>query len=292
MFFETACRLGAAVNDGLWRVAERTGIADDRLRRSFLVERLLTRLLADDPNRWVRFDDWRLEYRYDGSASAHGAFDGVSEHARAAVDAALRRVTEHQGLEPVQLAVRPCDRWPEVSQGPVLAYRIEASHRDAEIGAVDLLVGFAYPAENEIEWIASLDVLAAQDGPLPLLPTRSRLAQIADRFGAYTGVTSRFHDCQDLLTIARFAPLLTCTAREVRRALARTWPWDASPTWPQAVPGPPPWWAVAYEDEAAELGLLQSLAVGHAWAAALLDPVLSGTVPPGATWNPTRAGWA
>ena len=137
-----------------------------------LVERLLTRLLEDAPDRWVRFDDWRLEYRYDGPASAHDASEGVSEHARATVDAAFRRVTEHQELKPVHLAVRPCDRWPAVSQGLVLAYRIEASDRDGEIGDVDLLVGFAYPSDDEIEWTAGLDVLAAQDGPPPLLPTR------------------------------------------------------------------------------------------------------------------------
>ena len=271
--------------------AERTGIADDRLRRLFLVERLLTRLLADDSDRWVRFDDWRLEYRYDGSASARGASEGVSEPARAAVDDALQRATANQGLEPVRLAVSRSGRWPEVSQGPVLAFRVEASDRDGEIAKVDLLVGFAYPAEDEIEWIAGLDVPSAQDGRPPLLPTRTRLVQITDRFGAYTGLTSRFPGCQDLLAIARFAPQLNCSAHELRRALARIVPWDALSTWPLAVPGPPPWWVVPYADEAAELGLSQSLAVGHAWAAALLDPILSSTVPPNSTWDPTQLRW-
>ena len=191
----------------------------------------------------------------------------------------------------MQLAIRQCERWPEVSQGPTLAYRVEARDRDGEVGSVDLLVGFAYPADDEIEWIAGLDVVAGQDGPPSLLPTRTRLAQIADRFGAYTGLTSRFPGCQDLLTIARFAPHLTCTAHQVRRALARMWPWDASPAWPLAVPGPPPWWADPYRLGAADLGLPQSMAVGHSWAAAFLDPILSSTVPPGATWDPTEAQW-
>ena len=256
------------------------------------MERLLVRLLADAPGRWVRFDDWRLEFRHDGPAAAYDASGGVSEHARAAVDAELRRAIEHQGLEPVQLAVRHSDRWPQVSQGPVLAYRVEAGDRDGEIGDVDLLVGLTYPAEDEIEQIAGLDVVAAQEGPPPLLPTRSRLAQITDRFGAYTGLTSRLPGCQDLLTIARFAPHLTCTACQVRRALARMWPCDASPTWPLAVPGPPPWWAVPYRDGAVELGMPRSLAVGHAWAAALLDPVLSNTVPPRALWDSIRLQWS
>ena len=213
--FDSSFRTAFAA--GLRRFAARTGMAEDRLRRSFLVERLLARLLADAPDRWVRYDDWRLEHRYDGSASAYDASEKVSDHAKASVEAALRKATEHQGLEPVRLAVRHCERWPEVSQGPALAYRVAASDRDGEVGDADLLVGFAFPAEDEIEWIASLDVLAAQGGPPPLLPTRTRLAQIADRCGAYTGLTSRFPGCQDLLTIARFVPHLTCTAHEVRR---------------------------------------------------------------------------
>jgi len=276
----------------LQRLAERTGIAEERLRRSFLVERLLVRLLADAPDRWVRFDDWRLEYRYDGVASAHGDSEKVSEHARAAVDAALQRATEHQGLEPVQLAVRHSHRWPQVPHGPALTYHVEASDGDEEIGDLDLLVGFAFPAEDEIEWIAGLDVLAAQDELPPVLPTRSRLTQTADRFGAYTGLTSRFPGCQDLLAISRFAPHLTCAAHEVRQALARMWSWDASPTWPLAVPAPPPWWADEYRLSAVELGLTPTLAVGHAWAAALLDPILSSTVPPRAQWDPREARWA
>ena len=291
MDFNDQSSFRTALAAGLRRLAERTGIAEDRLRRSFLVEQLLTRLLADAPDRWIRFDDWRLEYRNDGRASAHDASAGVSDHARAAVDAALGRATEHQGLEKVQLAVRHRDRLQLVSHGPALTYCVEASDRNGEFGDVGLLVGFAYPAEDEIEWIASLDVLAAQGGPPPLLPTRTRLAQIADRCGAYTGLTSRFPGCQDLLTIARFAPHLTCTAYQVRRELARMWPWDASPTWPLAVPGPPPWWAVPYRDGAAELGMPRSLALEHAWAAALLDPVLSNTVPPGARWDPTQVQW-
>ncbi|MCY3782255.1 MAG: hypothetical protein OXG79_00525 [Chloroflexi bacterium] len=287
--FESPFRTELAA--GLRRIAERTGIAEEHHRRSFLVEQLLVRLLADAPDRWVRFDDWRLEYRYDGRVSAQGVSEEAREHARAAVDAALRRATEYQGLEPVQLAVRHSHRWPQVLHGPALAYHVEASDGDEDIGDVDLLVGFAFPAEDEIERIAGLDVLAAKDEPPPLLPTRTRLAKSADRFGAYTGLTSRFPGCQDLLTIARFAQHLTCTAHEVRQALARTWPCNASPTWPLAVPAPPPWWADEYRLSAVELGLTPTLAVGHAWAAALLDPILSSTVPPGAQWDPTEARW-
>ena len=279
------------LGDDLRNLAGRTGIALDRLRREIAIEHLVLRLLNAAPDHWIRFDDWRLEYRADGPGATHQAFEGVSEPTRAAVDAALRKATELQGLQPIQLAIHSRDRAPQVSDGPTLAYRVEASDRYGEIGEVDLIVGFAFPAEEEIEWLPGLEPAAVQYGPLPRIPTRSRVTQLAARLGAYTGRTSRFASCEDLATIARYAPQVACTASGLRRALDRVWPWTATPSWPLAVPAPPPWWADEYRRDAAELGLAPALAAGHAWAAALADPILSGTVPPRAAWNAMELRW-
>lgn len=279
------------LGEDLRRLARRTGIEEVRLRRELAVERLLLRLHDAASDRWIRFDDWRLEYRVDEPRAAHEASGGVSEPTRAAVDAALRRATEHQDLQPLRIAVHARDRAPHVAQGPALAYRVEAFDRDGETGEVDLIVGFAFPPADEIEWLAGLDLSTDQDGLARLVPTRSRVAQVAARLGAYTGRTSRFPSCEDLVTIARYAPHLTCSADRMRRALDRVWPWTATPSWPSGMPGPPPWWADEYRRGAAELGLEPALAVGHAWAAALLDPILSGAVPPRATWHATELRW-
>ena len=104
------------------------------------------------------------------------ASGGVSEPTRAAVDAALRPATKHQGLQPVRFAVHPRDRAPHVADGPALSYRLEAFDRDGRIGEIDLIVGFAFPPTDEIEWLAGLNVKAAQDAPPPRIPTRSRVA--------------------------------------------------------------------------------------------------------------------
>ncbi|MCY3957104.1 MAG: hypothetical protein OXG65_02310 [Chloroflexi bacterium] len=266
-------------------------MAEDRIRREYAIERLLVRLLEEAPDRWVRFDDWRFEYRCDRPTATHGSSRDVSEHSRTAVDAALRQAAEYRGLEPLNFVVRARSHSSQVNPGRVLAYRIEAFNRDGEVGEVDLIVGFAFPPADEIERIAALDVLTAQDGSPPRIPTRTRETQLAARLGAYTGRTSRFPSSADLLTIARYAPQVTCTADGLRRALDRVWPWTATPTWPLAVPAPPPWWADEYRRCAIELGLEPALAAGHAWAAALLDPILSGTVPPHATWNATDLRW-
>ena len=282
MPIEREAPLRPDLGDDLRRLARRTRIAVDRLRREFTIERLLLRLLDAAPDRWVRFDDSRAVFEASG---------GVSERTRAAVDAALRKATELQGLQPIQLAIHSRDRAPQVSDGPALAYRVEASDRYGEIGEIDLIVGFGFPPADEIEWLAGLDVSTAQDESPLRIPTRSRVTQFAARLGAYTGRTSRFPSCEDLLTIARYAPQVMCTADRMRRALDRAWPWTATPTWPLAVPAPPPWWADEYRRGATDLGLTPALAVGHAWAAALFDPILSGTVPPRATWNATELRW-
>ena len=49
--------------------------------------------------------------------------------------------------------------------------------------------------------------------------------------------------------------------------------------------------ADAYHRDALEIGLDDALAVGHAWAAELLDPILRALIPAGATWNPAAARW-
>lgn len=291
MRFETDDPQRPSIADGMRRLAVRTGVAVDYLRRAFIVERLLMRLLDDAPGRWVRFDDWRLEYRRDGPAGTPDDAEMVMNDAQAAVDAALRRAVAYRGLEPVQLTVRVLTRWPEVADGPALAYAVEASDHDGDLGEVAVIVGFAYPRAEEIEWRPGLDVPDALDDPPPRFPTRTRLARLTARLGAYTGRTSRFPDPEDLLVIARYAPHLTCTAGQLRRALDRVRPRTVTPTWPLAVPAPPPWWADEYRLGAAELGLDPALAVGHAWAAALLDPVLSATVPPGATWDAAAVRW-
>ena len=192
MRFDTDDPQHTSIADGLLRLVARTGVAVDYLRRTFIVERLLMRLLDDAPDRWVRFDDWRLEYRHDGPAATSDDAEEVTGGAQTAVDASLRRAAAYRGLEPVQLTVRVLNRWPEVVDGPALAYTVEAADHDGDLGEVDVLVGFAFPCVDEIEWRPGLDVLDALDGPPPRLPTRTRLARLTAHLGAYTGRTSRF----------------------------------------------------------------------------------------------------
>ena len=242
-------------------------------------------------DRWVRYDDWRLEFRHDGFVTARDPADGVDPHARAAVDDAMCGAAGHHGLDSLRLAIRAQGLSRQIPEQPALTYSVEASDSFGHLGYIDLIVAFDFPAADEIEWTAGLNVHASPDVLPPLFPTRARVVQIADRFGAYARITSEYPACHDLVAIGRLAPHLTCTANRMRRALARIWSWDALPAWPLAVPGPPPTWTVPYQDGAAELGLPQSLAVGHAWAAALLDPILSRALPPGATWDPTQLQW-
>ena len=78
-----------ALHESLLHLAEQTEIREESLRRSFIVEQLVIRLLADPPDRWVRYDDLRLEYRHDGSVAAPNAAESVSAGTRAAVDRAV-----------------------------------------------------------------------------------------------------------------------------------------------------------------------------------------------------------
>jgi hypothetical protein len=42
---------------------------------------------------------------------------------------------------------------------------------------------------------------------------------------------------------------------------------------------------------AVELGLIRELSAGYEQARTFLDPILSGTIPDGARWDPARRTW-
>jgi hypothetical protein len=61
---------------------------------------------------------------------------------------------------------------------------------------------------------------------------------------------------------------------------------------PSALPPPPARWGSEYRTLAAQLGLEEAtVAQAFARACALLDPVLSGTVPDEARWDPVSRSW-
>ena len=98
--------------------------------------------------------------------------------------------------------------------------------------------------------------------------------------------SSRVKDLIDLVIIARE---LSVDAHRLREALEATFQARDQQPLPSTLPAPPTDWTVPYGRTAREMGIDPDLAVGHSSAAALLDPVLSGTRE--GRWDPAHGGW-
>ena len=94
----------------------------------------------------------------------------------------------------------------------------------------DLRVGFAFQCPDQIEWLPGLDVLDPPDGP----PLRLAPASLISR--------PTWARTRAVQALSRTVSTLqqTRTVSQLRRTLDRVLSWEASLTWPLAVPGPPP----------------------------------------------------
>lgn len=142
---------------------------------------------------------------------------------------------------------------------------------------------------DRLRWPTHLlvDGLAAPE--VDVLPIA---AHVAEKLHAYTqprpGPNSRVRDLPDL---ALLATLEGISSRELREAIEVTFNGRGTHPVPEALPSPPAGWEREADKIAAELGMPRpALASFHAAAAAMLGPVLAGTV--GARrWDPAEMIW-
>lgn len=157
--------------------------------------------------------------------------------------------------------------------------------------ALDVAISPAGPTAAEA--LVTQDLLAFADIPPVRVHAIPLETQIAEKVHAYTRrysgnrVSSR---AKDLVDLALIAELEHVDASATRTAIDMTFHKRATHPPPDALPRPPAQWASQYRRFAAQIGVTSDLDAGHAQAAAMLDPVLTGTMHDG-TWNPEAGGW-
>jgi hypothetical protein len=129
------------------------------------------------------------------------------------------------------------------------------------------------------------------------VPTVALEQHLAEKVNAYTrsydsGGTTHVKDLVDLMLAEQFD-----TPHAGRVMDGPTSIFDARATHPilEALSRPPADWGAAYRDLAAEVGLPTErravLDVAHARITSFLQPILDGTAPAGAVWDPGTREW-
>jgi len=288
MRYATGTAFRLALEDRLRAQSLASGVPLVRLRKMVAFERLLARLMADQPDRWVLKGGLALQLRLGNRVRATKDMDLLLKDAPAAsfihpmlVHAAWVNLRDWFEFEVAQPAPRSGLRFPVQARLDSRAF--ETFHVD--VGTGDPLVE---PAEN----LSAPPLLEFADIQPALVPCYPLSQQIAEKVHAYTrpyatGEGSRVKDWVDILLMAELGKFNQPT---LMQALQATFTARGTHALPTRLPAPPATWTTPYRRLSRELGLgYRTLADAREAMARFLDPVLQAQT--NRVWDPVTWSW-
>lgn len=269
-----------------------TGESLVRLRKTVVFDRLLARLSAAAPGRWVLKGALALDFRLRQRGRTTKDLDLVR---RDDEEAATNDLLAAQAVDLGDFFVFSVEKVgrPRDAEGDAVRYRVRAELGGRLFEEVRADVGFTDPLRWRPERLRGTDLLAfagIEPAEVPALPLEQ---QVAEKVHAYTRTygggqaSSRVKDLVDLVLVKTS---MGVEAARLREALEVTFASRGGQPLPAKLPPSPPDWDVAYRRYAEEVGIAADVRVGHAEAAALLDPVLSGLA--SGRWDPSHSRWS
>ncbi len=294
MRYTSAPAFRSALEVRLLAHSRETGLSLARLRKEVAFDRLLARLLAVAPGRWVLKGGLALDYRFGDRARTTRDIDLAMAGGEEGATTALLAAQATDLGDFFVFSVERTAKLDELQEGAAVRYRARAAlgGRLFEEFVVD--VGFDLPPEAGIEVLRGPDHLGfAEIAPVEA-PALVLEIQIAEKLHAYTrgygqaGVQST--RVKDLVDLALIAASRSIDAEDLRSAIGRTFAARGLHGIPEALPEPPADWRVPFRRMASEVGVDEDLDAGHHVASLLIDPVLNGAAATG-VWDPATKRW-
>jgi hypothetical protein len=194
-------------------------------------------------------------------------------------------------------AVERIARLDALRDGAAVRYHVAAQLAGRRFDDVTVDVGFSSVMAPEPDIVPGTELLAFAGIDRLEIPTIALEQHVAEKVHAYTrsyesGGSTRVKDLVDLVLTEQFD---TPRAGRLMKALKSTFETRGAHAVPAVLPPPPSDWLVAYRYLAADVGLPADgnnvLNDAHARAASFLQPVLDGTAPGDAVWDPGTRQW-
>lgn len=266
-------------------------LARDRKRIAF--DRLLARLAATGPQRWLLKGGFALELRLRDRARATKDVDlewqtNGEELLDALIDAAEHDAGDYFTFQ-IERAGPPPERL-----GGSQRFRVSAALAGRPFEQHFLLdIAPREDTDHETVYLTTPNLLTfagIEPATIAAIPLERHLAE---KLHAYTRTFDDGREntrVKDLVDLALIAELSQLDATSLHQAIDHTFRSRAIQTAPNRLPPPPATWAIPYRELARATGIPTDLAAGHATAATLLDPILSARVTGGA-WDPSERHW-
>jgi hypothetical protein len=265
-------------------------LARDRKRVAF--DRLLARLLAVAPGRWLLKGGFALELRLAGRARATKDVDIDWQADKELLLETLIDAAAHDAGDYFAFTIERTGA-PEDRLGGSHRFRASASLAGRLFETFLLDVGFRRDEEVTADTLTTEALLAfAEIPPVEVLAVPLEL-QVAEKLHAYTRTYEGGRPntrAKDLVDLALIAATSTLDAKLLRAAIDTAFTRRSTHPLPTALPRPPGDWATQYRRLAQEVGAPTELGAGYVDASAFLAPILSGETING-VWSPTRQQW-
>jgi predicted nucleotidyltransferase component of viral defense system len=274
-------------------LSEQTGRSAVRLRKEVAFDRLLARLVATAPDRWLLTGALALDYRFGSHARTTRDIDLATggDEASATTDLLAAQAVDLGDF--FAFAIERTTALDRLRDSAAVRYHVTAELAGRTFDEFVLAVGFDPPTDVELARLRGPDLLAFADlAPVEVAAVPLEF-QIAEKVHAYTrgyGDRTPSTRVKDLVDLALIATEGAPNAALLRIAMGQTFGRRAGQPLRPMLPDPPADWRVPYGRMAREIGLDPDLEAGHALAARLLDPILSGEVGAG-TWRLGHGGW-
>ena len=277
------------------RLKTRAGGHEARLvrdRKRVAFDRLLARLAATAPDRWLLKGGFALDLRLAERARTTKDIDidwlpAQDELLDTLIEAAERDMGDFFSFS-IERTGPPADRL-----GGSHRFRILATLAARQFETFLLDVGFRPESTAQTDTLKTGDLLSfAGIDPVTVQAIPLEL-QVAEKLHAYTRIyenTRSSTRAKDLIDLALIAELFTLDAATLRITIKTTFTSRGTHHPPPSLPPPPQDWSIPYRQLAQEVGIAEDLGAGHSTAAALLDPVLDDEATHG-HWSPAAAHW-
>jgi len=294
MRYGSASAFRTALEARLLEQSRRTSLSLVRLRKSVVFSRLLARVLAVAPDRWVLKGGLAMDYRFGSRVRTTKDMDlaSIGDEEAAAEDLIAAQAVDLGDY--FTFEIDRTGQLEEMDGATAVRYHVRSLLAGRLFEEVVIDVGFDLPDGWDPELVEGPDLLGFADIDPVEAPALPLELQVAEKVHAYTrgygdsgAPSTRVKDLIDLVIIATGAALDAAT---LARALKETFEHRDRHEVPKRLPEPPAEWATPYAGLAREVDLPPDLAEAFRVASAVLDPVLDGSVADG-SWDHRQSRW-
>lgn len=285
----------AALEQRLRTRAQQRGVELSRLRKQVVFDRLLARLLALAPERYVLKGGYALDLRLGDRARATQDIDlVVFESIDVVIDDLSTVATDPNADDYFVLAANRTAALEGLEAATAVRFLVQSQLAGRRFEQFHLDVGFGDAPSASPELVVGQDLLAFADVPPLTIPTLPIEQHVAEKLHAYTRTyadgrqSTRVKDLVDLVLILRS---MSPSAQALMEAIGATFADRDTQPRPDHLPTPPSGWTAQYVRLAGQVGIDTDLKAGWRASSAFLNPVLGGEVAPEATWSPDDQRW-